>query len=172
MHKATGGGYEDYPNTVVSFLDVDNIHVMHESLDKLKKVHSTLRYATRCCAWLDRLTHWGTRRLWRERSRTRRSWTGSTEPAGCCQPSTTWCDTWPFIPVRRSSTAGTLAAASPFPCSANLARYLHSPHSRSLDRSLFSSLFFSSPNSLAMAGTAQASFAPWYVTGLRMLLGE
>jgi hypothetical protein len=38
MHKATGGGYEDYPNTIVSFLDVDNIHVMHESLDKLKKV--------------------------------------------------------------------------------------------------------------------------------------
>ncbi|ELR17482.1 myotubularin, putative [Acanthamoeba castellanii str. Neff] len=55
MHKATGGGYEDYPNTVVSFLDVDNIHVMHESLDKLKKaiVEGTIKDEAQL-DWFDR----------------------------------------------------------------------------------------------------------------------
>lgn len=38
MNKAKGGGYESYSNTVLSFLDVDNIHVMQASLDTLRRV--------------------------------------------------------------------------------------------------------------------------------------
>lgn len=38
-NKARGGGYEPedaYPNAEVTFLDIHNIHVMRESLRKLK----------------------------------------------------------------------------------------------------------------------------------------
>jgi len=48
MHKAKGGGYEDYPNTVLSFLDIENIHAMFESLDKLRKVTNDTIHSKHC----------------------------------------------------------------------------------------------------------------------------
>lgn len=57
--QATGGGYEgdEYQNAELVFLDIQNIHVMRESLKKLKDiVYPTVEESH----WLSSLesTHW------------------------------------------------------------------------------------------------------------------
>ncbi|RVE60243.1 hypothetical protein OJAV_G00179010 [Oryzias javanicus] len=61
-NKATGGGYEgdEYQNAELVFLDIQNIHVMRESLKKLKDiVYPTWRNPTGCPAWSPH-TGWNT----------------------------------------------------------------------------------------------------------------